>query len=106
LRELNDTLEQRVVEEIVERSRAEAALRQMQKMEAVGQLTGGVAHDFNNVLQIIGGNLQLLQTDPRLDDRVASACAPPSARSTGVPSCRRSCWPLPAASPCSRAAST
>ncbi|WP_413456698.1 PAS domain S-box protein [Herbaspirillum huttiense] len=69
LRELNDTLEQRVVEEIVERSRAEAALRQMQKMEAVGQLTGGVAHDFNNVLQIIGGNLQLLQTDPRLDDR-------------------------------------
>lgn len=69
LRELNDTLEQRVVEEILERSRAEAALRQMQKMEAVGQLTGGVAHDFNNVLQIIGGNLQLLQTDPRLDDR-------------------------------------
>lgn len=69
LRELNDTLEQRVVEEILERSRAEAALRQMQKMEAVGQLTGGVAHDFNNVLQIIGGNLQLLQTDPRLDER-------------------------------------
>jgi len=69
LRELNDTLEQRVVEEILERSRAEAALRQMQKMEAVGQLTGGVAHDFNNVLQIIGGNLQLLQSDPRLDER-------------------------------------
>ncbi len=69
LRELNDTLEQRVVEEIVERSRAEAALRQMQKMEAVGQLTGGVAHDFNNVLQIIGGNLQLLQSDPQLDER-------------------------------------
>ncbi|MBG7617944.1 PAS domain S-box protein [Herbaspirillum sp. AP02] len=69
LRELNDTLEQRVVAEIIERTRAEAALRQMQKMEAVGQLTGGVAHDFNNVLQIIGGNLQLLQSDPRLDDR-------------------------------------
>ncbi|MBP0597451.1 PAS domain S-box protein [Herbaspirillum sp. LeCh32-8] len=69
LRELNDTLEQRVVEEILERSRAEAALGQMQKMEAVGQLTGGVAHDFNNVLQIIGGNLQLLQSDPSLEER-------------------------------------
>lgn len=69
LRELNDTLEQRVVEEILERSRAEAALAQMQKMEAVGQLTGGVAHDFNNVLQIIGGNLQLLQSDPALQEK-------------------------------------
>jgi signal transduction histidine kinase len=40
---------------------SQAALQHAQKLEAVGQLTGGVAHDFNNVLQIIGGNLQLLK---------------------------------------------
>ncbi|TWI62189.1 PAS domain S-box-containing protein [Pseudoduganella lurida] len=60
LRDLNDTLEQRVSREVAERDKAEEALRQSQKMEAVGQLTGGVAHDFNNVLQIISGNLHLL----------------------------------------------
>jgi signal transduction histidine kinase len=46
--------------EIVERERAEAALRHAQKMEALGQLTGGVAHDFNNMLSIIVGNLDLI----------------------------------------------
>ena len=61
LRVLNETLEHRVIEEIDRRARAEEALHQSQKMEAIGQLTGGVAHDFNNVLHIIGGNLQLLQ---------------------------------------------
>ena len=45
--------------QIAERRQAEAALQQAQKMEVIGQMTGGVAHDFNNLLTAVLGNLEL-----------------------------------------------
>ncbi len=49
--------------DVTDKVRADAALRHGQKMEAIGQLTGGMAHDFNNILQVIHTNLDLLADD-------------------------------------------
>jgi PAS domain S-box-containing protein len=82
LRALNETLERRVEDAVGERQLAMAQLHEAQKLETLGQLTGGVAHDINNLLTPITGALDLLNrryagADPRaarlLDGALQSA---------------------------------
>jgi PAS domain S-box-containing protein len=64
LQRLNEELEARVREEVTAREAAQARLAHVQRMEALGQLAGGIAHDINNVLQAVGGGAALIERRP------------------------------------------
>jgi PAS domain S-box-containing protein len=69
-----------IFSDITEKKRLEGQLRQAQKMEGIGQLAGGVAHDFNNMLAVIRGNADLLLMDEECHSPQTSDCLKQIAR--------------------------
>src|SRR5712664_1332731 len=72
LQRFNEQLELRIKERTHERETALAQLFEAQKMDTIGQLTGGVAHDFNNLLMVVLGSLSLLEKRLPEDERLAA----------------------------------